>query len=714
MEGTLTAAANDTARAPWWNLRIRGRLIAGFAGVCGVLAAAVGYTIHEVRDDAAAIERMVALRVPVSLASTELVGNLYSTLATLRGYLLTGNPQGKTDRAAMWIELDRTVRRFDDYAARFTNPRNKDDWAQVKAILAEFRAAQDKAEAVAHTPDAYPATKLLTSEAAPRADKIGAELTRMIDEEGAQPASPERKQLLKQMADFRGAFAMATANMRAFLLNGDADMKQRFEARWSAARTAKASVDAAAALLTPAQRASWSTIGELYAQFEPLPPKMFEIRASAQWNAPVFLLTSEAAPRALKMLDLIDGPKGADGTRSGGLKYRQQEMLAKDATAVSESIGLLQIVLFGLLGAGVAAGAAIAFVTARSIVNPIAAMTAAMRQLAAGEMATEIPARERRDEIGAMAKSVQVFKDSMLEAERLRAEQQAEQQRQLERAQRVEASVGSFEKVIAEVVNTVSSAATELETTAQSMAATSEETTRQSTTVAAASEQATQNVQTVATATEELSASIKEISQQVSQSTRMIGEAVTQADTSNVQVQGLAEAAQKIGDVVKIINDIAGQTNLLALNATIEAARAGEAGKGFAVVASEVKALANQTARATEEIGGQVRAIQEATGTSVESIRGIAATIGRVNETATAIASAVEEQGAATQEISRNVQQAAQGTQEVSGNIAGVSQAAQQTGAAAAQVLASAAELAKNGETLKVRVDAFLREVRAA
>jgi len=370
--------------------------------------------------------------------------------------------------------------------------------------------------------------------------------------------------------------------------------------------------------------------------------------------------------------------------------------------------------MIGLMLLGAAIVAVAVWTVVIRVVRPIGAMTVAMNSLAGGNVQSEIPALGSRDEVGEMARSVQVFKDGMIEAERLRAERQAEQQRQLDRAKRIETTVAGFEKMIAEVVHTVSSAAVELQSTAQAMSTTAEETTRQSTTVAAASEQATQNVQTVASATEELSASIREIGEQVAQSTRMVGEAADQADGTNAQVQGLAEASQKIGQVVQIINDIAGQTNLLALNATIEAARAGEAGKGFAVVASEVKALANQTAKATEEIAAQVKSIQDATQLSVQSIQAIAHTIGRVNESATTIASAVEEQGAATQEIARNVEQAAKGTHEVSANIAAVSEAASQTGSAASQVLASADELSKNSAMLRQQVDGFLREVRAA
>ena len=271
-----------------------------------------------------------------------------------------------------------------------------------------------------------------------------------------------------------------------------------------------------------------------------------------------------------------------------------------------------------------------------------------------------------------------------------------------------------FETAIAHLVDGVTAAAGQLQTRAQTMAATAEETSLRSTTVSAASEEATQNVNTVAAATEELSASVREIARQVEHSTRMSGAAVSQARDTNVQIQGLAVAVEKIGAVVKLINDIASQTNLLALNATIEAARAGDAGKGFAVVASEVKALAGQTAKATEEISAQITTIQEATAASVTAIQTIAGTITQVNETAAAIASSVEEQGTATREIAVNVAEAARGTAEVTANISGVSAAAHQTGVTAKEMLVAAGDLSSSGETLKRQVDQFLSEVRTA
>jgi methyl-accepting chemotaxis protein len=372
---------------------------------------------------------------------------------------------------------------------------------------------------------------------------------------------------------------------------------------------------------------------------------------------------------------------------------------------------------FWIYGA-VALAAALCLIAGGLIVagvsRPVMRMTEIMKRLAGHDLSVEIDGTGRKDEIGAMANAVQVFKDSMIKADALADEQRSEQQRREKRQQAIELYIQGFDRSVSASINMLATASTELQNTAQSLSATAEETSRQSSVVASASEEASTNVQTVASAAEELSSSIAEISRQVSESTRIAGQAVEDAGRTNTKVQTLAEAAQKIGDVVKLINDIAGQTNLLALNATIEAARAGEAGKGFAVVASEVKSLATQTARATEEISAQIKSIQGATTESVDAIQGITGTISRINEIAVTIASAVEEQGAATKEIARNVQQAAAGTSEVSANIGGLTKAAGETGAASTQALGAATELAKQGETLRADVNRFLADIRAA
>ncbi len=360
-------------------------------------------------------------------------------------------------------------------------------------------------------------------------------------------------------------------------------------------------------------------------------------------------------------------------------------------------------------------GAVFAFLIGRGISRPINEMTGAMKRLAGGDLEVEVPARGRQDEIGEMAGAVQVFKENAVEKVQLEAEQEEREKRaEAEKRQAMLKMADAFETSVGQVVEQVSSASTEMQASSEAMNATAEDTTRQAAAVAAASEQASANVETVASAAEELSSSITEIGRQVMHASEVARAAVEEAEETNVRIQGLAEAAQKIGDVVALITDIADQTNLLALNATIEAARAGDAGKGFAVVASEVKNLANQTAKATEEIGAQIAAIQASTQLAVEAIAGIGKTIAEIDEVNSGIASAVEEQGAATQEIARNVEQAAAGTQEVSSNITGVSQAANETGEAARQIRSAAGELSQQSERLRVEVAKFLSGVRSA
>jgi len=367
----------------------------------------------------------------------------------------------------------------------------------------------------------------------------------------------------------------------------------------------------------------------------------------------------------------------------------------------------------GLLAAVVSLTIGGFFIVSRRVSLPIREMTAVMRRLAEHDLAIAIPGVGRTDEIGAMAAAMQVFKDNATRADFLAAEQERERSAREMRSKKLEELARDFDGNVTSVLDTVALALAELDKTAQTMSSSSRQTTEQATTVAAAAEEASTGVESVTSAAEELSASIAEISRQVVQSSRVSQEAVDEATHTDETVRGLATASTRIGDVVKLINDIASQTNLLALNATIEAARAGDAGKGFAIVANEVKSLATATAKATDEISAQIGAVQQATQMAVSAISGIVSRIREINEIAAAIASAVEEQSAATAEIARNVQQAALGTQQVSSNIVGVMQSATQTGLASNQVMDSTQAMEQGAETMKETVDSFLRSVRS-
>ncbi|PSO17965.1 CHASE3 domain-containing protein [Bradyrhizobium sp. MOS003] len=513
-------------------------------------------------------------------------------------------------------------------------------------------------------------------------------------------------QVLEQLSDLVGAMVNSETGVRGFLVSADSAFLGPYESGQKQFQAAAAKV------------------GSLTSDNAVQQKRLERVKAFASdWTANVAqreiaMMKDPATQSKAREFEASGaGKKSMDGLRAVVQEMDAEERsllttraVASDAASANATMAMLVggIVTLLLSLAG-------AFGVAVVVTRPIQRITTEMGVLAKGDTSVAISSTERKDEIGQMANAVQVFKTNAIEVERLKAEQvEAERRNAEQRKADMLKLADDFEGAVGEIIGTVSSASTQLEASATTLTGTAERSQRLATTVAGASEEASTNVQSVASATEEMASSVGEISRQVQESARMAGDAVGQARATTERVSELSKAAARIGDVVELINTIAGQTNLLALNATIEAARAGEAGRGFAVVASEVKALAEQTAKATGEIGQQISGIQAATNDSVGAIKEISSTIERLSEISSAIAAAVEEQGAATQEIARNVQQAAQGTQQVSSNITDVQRGATETGSASSQVLSAAQMLSNDSGRLKNEVSKFLSNVRAA
>lgn len=567
------------------SMRIAHRLFLSFGLFVFIFVCLSGYTLWLKQNVQQSMDKVTHVRLPTVVAGGELAADIFLSLAQIRGYLLLGTDQIKTDWENSLDDINGTVNKIDGQSKKWTNPKNIERWETLKPLIDELQKAQREAAAY---------------------------------------------------------------------------------------------------------------------------------KAAGDNETAVKTLKEKALPAVKRIREILEGPRAADGTHGEGLISSQHDLIGTDMDAINADLRSVSISLIAALVLAVVMGVGITLSLLGAVVKPLKNVISVMGRIEKGELNATVPETNRGDEAGDVAKALESFRLKLEDAEKLRREQAAAQQKQLDRARNVDRIVAGFEKEIADIVSVVSSAATELQSTAQSMAATAEETSKQSNTVAAAAEQATANVQTVASATEELTASVKEIQSRMTDSNNMVIRAADQATASTDKVKALAAASQKIGDVISLINDIAAQTNLLALNATIEAARAGDAGKGFAVVASEVKALAGQTAKATEEIASQIQGIQDASASSAQAIQSITTAIEEVRKTSTAISSAVEEQGSATMEIARNVNEAAAGTREVSSNITSVSEAAQHTGASATQVLSAASELSRNGERLKAQVASFLKDVRAA
>lgn len=689
------------------------RILAGFASILGLLILCIAFTFHSVTRIEEGTQSGVHINNPASETGNNLALALLTANSALRAYLLAGEATRRNQWEESWQQINTLAAQMDQIASRFALTENVILWQEIRAGLENLKRQQQDIVALAFTPAAEPGQAIVRDVIVPNRARLFTALTAIMDEETAIDGTHDRKVLLKLLADARANGANTDAFFRQYLIQPTAETLATLRDRRKAVEDMMERVRKTATLFTPTQTKNWAIVEEAQKIINPRMDELLTLRVSTRWNEPIHLLNTEGQ----QLFDAINrrllGQPVPEAGR-GSLVQNLARLLREDLASIDAEIRRLASIELILLAFGLAMTVLGVWVTGRAVVQPILAMTKAMSRLAQGDLTVEIPAQSRRDEIGAMAGAVQVFKDTAIEASRLAEAEREAQATRLARSELIADLTRRFDGHATSAIEQVASTATQLEGTAGVMAASATVTNEQAHQVANSSEQAARNVATVASATEQLTASVSEIRRQVDHSTAHATQAQQQVEQSNHAVHSLSETAQRIGEVVQLINSIASQTNLLALNATIEAARAGDAGKGFAVVASEVKALAGQTARATEEISGQIAAIQSATGAAVRAMAAVGQTIGDLNGIAGQISTAVAEQTAATGEIARNVTAALSGSQAVAETIREVQRTADQTGQNASDVLLASRQLATNADDLRQVVLDFLSAVRAA
>lgn len=686
---------------PFHKISLKTRLTFSFLILSTLMIASLGVAILKIQQVDKAVDNIVSQSIPVAFSEGQLASDINGTLAALKGWLLTNNPEYKTQRATLWKNISSEIQILDKFL------KGQPSWHALKKDLNDFQAAQTKTETIAHSEEDLPATKLLNQNVTPLTDSMLYNISQAYIEEVTQEATPKRKQMLADMGDIRSALAVVTGNIRAYLLTGEKHYADQYQSVWSWAQGKLTHLRTEDRNLTNDQLNYIKEFSNAAKKVTPLFSQLISLRTGENWNQSRALLIHEVLPLSNSILKQLTQPK------TGFVAQKRLEMENAGNHAVDVTNNLTKTAYF-LAFTGAVLAVILVILSIKTIVTPVRHMTDTMTILADGKNDVDIPGIHRRDEIGEMAQALQVFQRNSQERLRLETEQNQEQKARAERAKRIEDLSLTFDQNMRDVLTQTADATTRMRVSASAMRTAAQSTLEQTRTASEASLQTQSNVQHVASATNQLSSSLSQISQNTLSSVEAINEAIEKGENASNTVNWMSEASARIGEVINMIEDIAAQTNLLALNATIEAARAGETGKGFAVVAGEVKNLANQTARATQEISQHIARMRDTTSQSVSAIHEVCENISRVRNQASDVRDTVSQQSIATQNISENVGHVTQNTDVIADNIQQVEAAATQTNEAAGDVQEAANDVSQQADALNKQVESFLNALKSA
>ena len=668
-------------------LTIQNKLFLGFGIVLALTTLASVNNIFMINNLSEDEHRLIELRMPTVLAGMELVDGIHLSLAGLRGYMILGKEPAKAEkfkaeRQSGWDKIDQAMLQMEGFSKSWTDPKNIEMLDEVKALLAEFRTAQQEVEDISHTPENIPAIKVLLSDAAPRAEKILAALTAVIDEESEREATVERKKLLKLLADSRGSFAVGLANIRAYLLSGNIDFAKKFKAKWAVNEARFKQISDMHYLFNSSQSQQWSQYSKLRAEFSKLPVKMFELRAAADWNLANHWLGAKAAPKAAKILQIISQ-----------MRESQDALATIDKQGLEDDISYMQIMMVISAIVALALGAGIAVFISRMIVTRLSVIVDRARRIAGGDLTGSVLDIKGRDEIADLTDAINHMSSSLKNV----IEQISDS------AECMNASSEQLSTITQQTSQNIYEQQSQTEQVATAM-------TEMSMTV----QDVSKNIAGTAQSAHEAHTETVEGAQIVEVSVTAITKLANQLEGAADVFQQLEQDSEDINTVLDVIKGIAEQTNLLALNAAIEAARAGEQGRGFAVVADEVRTLAGRTQASTQEINQVIEKLQSGSRSAVEvmkrsrddakkvveqatkageSLSAISISVGLINDMSTQIASAAEQQNSTTEEINRN--------------IVNISSMANETATGAQKTVESSQEMAGLGVKLQSLVGQF-------